>query len=123
MIQENSKKNTITLGDFTYKKNEFITCLTSENIKLYLNSSPFINKNGIVDRVIKTIHSKLGTREHFWLDIEYMEILVNKYNRIPHSAFHIISSTIHKKFWIWINSFKKNIKIHHDHIHNYLQNL
>ena len=88
MIKEDSKNDTVTLGDFIYKKNEFISYLASENIKLYLNASPFVNKNRIVDRVIRTIRDKLDTREHFWLDIEYMANLVNEYNHTPHTAFY-----------------------------------
>jgi hypothetical protein len=88
MIKEDSKSDTVTLRDFIYKKNECISYLTSENIKLYLNASPFVNKNQIVDRVIRTIRDKLDTREHFWLDMEYMANLVNEYNHTPHTAFY-----------------------------------
>jgi hypothetical protein len=36
--------------------------LESQGITLYLNSSPFLNKNRVVDRVIRTIRDKLGVR-------------------------------------------------------------
>ena len=88
MMQENSRSETVRLGDFTYKKNEFISYLDSENISLYLNTSPFVNKNRVVDRVIRTIRDKLDTREHFWLDVEYMALLINEYNHTPHTAFY-----------------------------------
>jgi hypothetical protein len=34
VIQESSRKDIVILGDFTYKKNEFITHLESENLTL-----------------------------------------------------------------------------------------
>jgi hypothetical protein len=62
--------------------------LNSEHISLYLNSSLFINKNRIVDHVIRTIRDKLSIREQFWLDADYMSLIVNEYNNTQHKAFY-----------------------------------
>jgi hypothetical protein len=60
-----------------YKKNTFLDYLACEGITLYLNSSPFLNKNRVVDRVIRTIRDKIGVRSNLWIDINP-----------PHSAFY-----------------------------------
>ena len=88
MIDNDFKKDAVNLGNFTYKQNVFVNYLASEKITLYLNTSSFVNKNRVVDRVIRTIRDKLDTREHFWLDNNYMAELVNEYNHTPHSAFY-----------------------------------
>jgi hypothetical protein len=75
MIEDNDDQKTIKLGKMFYKRNSFLEYLESENITLYLNSSPFINKNRVVDRVIRTIRDKLGVRSNLWLDIEHMSQL------------------------------------------------
>ena len=87
-LKDNSKNPTIRLGDFDYQRNSFLEYLSSEHISLYLNSSPFINKNRVVDRVIRTIRDKLSIREQFWLDANYMAVVVNEYNNTPHNAFY-----------------------------------
>jgi hypothetical protein len=71
-----------------YKRNSFLDYLDSQKITLYLNSSPFINKNRVVSRVIRTIRDRLGVRENLWLDTEYMDNLVEDYNHTPHNAFY-----------------------------------
>jgi hypothetical protein len=87
-LQDNLKNQTIRLGDFDYRRNSFLEYLSSEHISLYFNSSPFINKNRVVDRVIRTIRDKLSIREQFWLDADYMALVVNEYNNTPHNAFY-----------------------------------
>jgi hypothetical protein len=49
MIEDNDRPETIKLGKMIYKKNIFQEYLASKNITLYLNSSPFLNKNRVVD--------------------------------------------------------------------------
>jgi hypothetical protein len=71
-----------------YKRNSFLEYLESENIILYLNSSPLINKNRVVDRVIRTIRDMLGVKSNLWLNIEHITKLVDDYNHTPHSAFY-----------------------------------
>jgi hypothetical protein len=68
MIEYSSRITMIKLGDFMYKRNSFFDYLNSQNITLCLNSSPFINKNRVVDRVIRTIRDRLGVRENLWLE-------------------------------------------------------
>jgi hypothetical protein len=46
MIENNDRAETIKLGIVTYKRNSFLDNLASEDITLYLNTSPFLNKNG-----------------------------------------------------------------------------
>jgi hypothetical protein len=60
MIEDNDIPDKIKLGVMTYKRNSFLDYLASEGITLYLNFSPFINKNRIVDRVIRTIRDRMG---------------------------------------------------------------
>jgi hypothetical protein len=45
MIKDNNKMERVKLGKFIYKRNSFLDYLESEDITLYLNKSPFINKN------------------------------------------------------------------------------
>jgi hypothetical protein len=78
----------IKLGKMIYKRNTFLYHLEFENITLYLNSSPFLNNNRIVDRVISTSRAKLGVRSILWLDIDHMAQLVDEYNHTLHSAFY-----------------------------------
>jgi hypothetical protein len=59
MIEDNDGSKTIKLGKMYYKTNSFLEYLQSQNITLYLNSSPFLNKNRVVDRVIHTILDRL----------------------------------------------------------------
>jgi hypothetical protein len=54
MIEENDRIETIKLGEMMYKRSTFLDYLESESITLYINSSPFVNKNRVVDRVIRT---------------------------------------------------------------------
>jgi hypothetical protein len=65
MITEYTNTKTVLLKDFVYNKNEFVDYLPSENITLYLNKSPFVNKNRVVDRTIRTIRDILGMNENF----------------------------------------------------------
>jgi hypothetical protein len=58
MIEDNDRLKTIRLGKMIYKRNTFLDYFASEGITLYLNSSPFLNKNRVVDRVIRTIRDK-----------------------------------------------------------------
>jgi hypothetical protein len=62
MIEDNDRPETTKLGKMIYKRNTFLEYLKSESITLYLNPSPFLNKNRVVDRVIRTIRDKLGVR-------------------------------------------------------------
>jgi hypothetical protein len=62
MIEDSDRPETVRLGVKTYKRNVFLDYLESEGVTLYLNSSPFLNKNGVVDCVIRTIRDKLGIR-------------------------------------------------------------
>jgi hypothetical protein len=71
-----------------YKRSVFLNYLASEGITLYLNTSPFLNKNRVVGRVIRTLRDKLGVRSILWLDINHMAQLVDEYNHTPHSAFY-----------------------------------
>jgi hypothetical protein len=71
-----------------YKRNTFLDYLESQGITLYLNSSPFLNKNRVVDRVIRTIRDKIDVRSILWLDIEHMAQLVDDYNHTPHSTLY-----------------------------------
>jgi hypothetical protein len=88
MIEDNEIPDKIRLGKMTYKRNVFLDSLASQGITLYLNPSPFVNKNRVVDRVIRTIRDKLGVRGILWLDINHMAQLVDEYNHTPHSAFY-----------------------------------
>jgi hypothetical protein len=88
MIEDNDIPETIKLGVMTYKRNSFLDYLASEGLTLYLNFSLFLNKNRVVDRVIRTIRDRLCVRSNLWLDIEYIAQLVDDYNHTPHSAFY-----------------------------------
>jgi hypothetical protein len=72
MIEDNDIPDKIKLNVMTFKRNSFLDYLASKGITLYLNSSPFLNKNRIVDKIIRSIRDRMGVRSHLWLDIEYM---------------------------------------------------
>jgi hypothetical protein len=86
----------VKLGDFMYKRNTFLDYLDSQKITLYLNTSPFINKNRVVDRVIRTIRDRLYIRENLWLDTDYIAVLVEDYNHTPPNDF--MECLLHFKF-------------------------
>jgi hypothetical protein len=88
MIEDNDRPETIKLDKMIYKRNTFLDYLPSENITLYLNSSPFLNKNPIINQTIKTIRDKLGVRSDLQLDTEHMAQLIEDYNHTPHSVFY-----------------------------------
>jgi hypothetical protein len=98
MIEDNDRPQTVRLGVMFYKRNVFLDYLESEGITFYLNSSPFLNKNRIVDRVIRTIRDKICVRTTLWLDIEYMAQLVDDYNNIPHTAFYHLFTPFQVQF-------------------------
>jgi hypothetical protein len=81
-----------------YKRNTFLDYLASESVTLYLNSTPFLNKNRVVDRVIRTILNKLGVRSNLWLDINYTAQLVDDYNHTPHSTFYHVFTPFQVQF-------------------------
>jgi hypothetical protein len=87
MIEDNDRPETVKLGVMTYKRNIFLDYLESKKITLYLNSSPFLNKNRVVNRVIRTTRDKLGVRTNLRLDIEHMAHTINDYNNTPYIAF------------------------------------
>jgi hypothetical protein len=63
--------------------------LNNHRISSYFTSSPYINRNRIVDRVMRTIRDKfdqLGLRAHLY-DVHLMERIVEKYNDTPHRAY------------------------------------
>jgi hypothetical protein len=51
MIEYSFRPEKIKLGKIMYKRNSFLDYLTSQNIILYLNSSPFINKIRVVNHI------------------------------------------------------------------------
>jgi hypothetical protein len=51
MIENNDRVETKKLGKIIYKRNIFFEYLECECITLYLNSSPFLNKNRVVDNL------------------------------------------------------------------------
>jgi hypothetical protein len=63
-----------------------------------LNSSPFLNKNRVVDRVIRTIRDGLGVKTNLWLNIKRMAGLVDDYNHTPHSAFYHLFTPFQVQF-------------------------
>jgi hypothetical protein len=97
-LEDNNRIETIKLDKMIYKKNFFLDYLISENITLYLNSSPFLNKNRVVDRVVRTIRDKLGVRSNLWLNIEHIAQLLKQYNHTPHSAFYHMFTSFQVQF-------------------------
>jgi hypothetical protein len=81
-----------------YKRNVFLDYLESQGITLYLNSFSFLNKNWVVDWVIRTIRDKLGVRNIWWLDVNHMAQLVDEYNHTPHSAFYHVFTPFQIQF-------------------------
>jgi hypothetical protein len=88
MIEDNDRPETVKLSKMIYKRNIFLDYVASEGISLYLNPSPFLNKNRVIDRVIRKIRDKIGVRSILWVDINHMAHLVDECNHTPHSAFY-----------------------------------
>jgi hypothetical protein len=98
MIEDSSRITIIKPGEFMYKRNSFLDYLNSQKITLYLNSSLFINKNRVVNRVIRTTRDRLGVRENLWLDTEYMANLVEDYNHVLYNVFYGIFTPFQIQF-------------------------
>jgi hypothetical protein len=82
------KQNRVVLGVMTFVSNQFTLFCKDSGITLYLNSSKFVNKNRVVDRVIRTIRDKLGTNAALWLNPNIVAKAVQEYNNTKHSAFY-----------------------------------
>jgi hypothetical protein len=90
MLNNNIMIDNIRGDDDRAYGNDVKEWLDKHNIRYYFTSSPYINKNKIVDRVIRTIRDKfdqLGLRAHLY-DVKLMEKIVERYNNTPHSAFN-----------------------------------
>jgi hypothetical protein len=83
-----NKKFNINLGPETYRPNVFTTYLKQNNIELYLAHSKFINKNRVVDRVIRTIRDKIGENPELFYKLDVITKAVEEYNNTPLSAFN-----------------------------------
>jgi hypothetical protein len=81
-----NRLETIQMGQFWIKSSP-VTQFLYGTCDLYLNSSPYTNKNRIVDRVIRTIRDKIGNARSM-MDPDKVTAVVNKYNNTPHSAFN-----------------------------------
>jgi hypothetical protein len=82
------KKGSINLGSGMYRPNSFVNFLKANNISLYLSPSKFINKNRVVDRVIRTIRDKLGEDPIKFYEPENIQKAVDEYNNSRHTAFN-----------------------------------
>jgi hypothetical protein len=84
---QEGKKNRVVLNEMTFVSISFTLFCKDSNISLFLNSSPFVNKNRVVDRVIRTIRYKIRENSSLWLDPLNIAKAVSEYNNTKHSAF------------------------------------
>jgi hypothetical protein len=80
------RKETIALGDFWIKSNA-LTQYLAGSADLYLNSSPYTNKNRVIDRAIRTIRDKVRNSASM-IDTTKVSDAVEVYNHTPHAAFN-----------------------------------
>jgi hypothetical protein len=78
----------IQLGHKRYVSNIFTRYLRDANIELFLTSSPYTNKNRVVDRAIRTIRDMLGENQNNLFDTDMVREAVERYNTSPHSSFN-----------------------------------
>jgi hypothetical protein len=77
---------TIPLGEFWIKSNPVTRLLVGAS-DLYLNTSPYTNKNRIIDRAIRTIRDRVGN-SRLMMETDNINVAVNEYNHTPHAAFN-----------------------------------
>jgi hypothetical protein len=82
------KIENVTLGPAVYRPNLFISFLAMARIELYLQPSKFINKNRVIDRVIRTIRDKVGENHMMFDRFDIVKRAVDEHNNTPHSAFN-----------------------------------
>ena len=90
---EFNKKPPSFPGDEEYI-GKFNDRLKSLGIKTYFPDSKFINKNRIVDRVMRTIRDGFGLNTEQIRDNNAMQRMVKLYNYTPHSAYNNLFSPI-----------------------------
>jgi hypothetical protein len=73
--------------DDTSFQGGFIEYLDDHNIRSFFSSSPYTNKNRVVDRAIRTIKDAVGVSKHLLLFPSLIEEIVYYYNNTPHKAF------------------------------------
>jgi hypothetical protein len=59
------------------------------NVSIYTNSSPFVNHNRVVDRVIRTIRDAIGNNDYDFSNPETLNKIVAIYNKAPHSSLKL----------------------------------
>jgi hypothetical protein len=64
----------------------FVRSLGIQN--LFITKERYINRNRIVDRVIRTIRDMIGQRIDRFTDEDYVQKIVHIYNHKPHAAYH-----------------------------------
>jgi hypothetical protein len=76
------------------KEMNFVDFLKVNKINFYMTTSPYTNKNRIVDRVIRTIRDIVGEDESKMMNIQVVQDAVNLYNRTKHKAFDKLYSPL-----------------------------
>jgi hypothetical protein len=72
--------------DFAFS-GAFLRYLKDNHIRYYFNGSPFINKNRVIDRVIRTIKDAVGLNREFMLSVDTVQQVVYYYNHTPHATY------------------------------------
>jgi hypothetical protein len=70
-------------------RDQLLDVLRKSDIKYYFTANNYINRNRVVDRVMRTIRDKfdeLGHKASLY-DVELMQKVVDKYNHTTHAAF------------------------------------
>jgi hypothetical protein len=90
IVQEDDTKDKIKnvcLGPAVCRPNLFTSFLAMAGIELYLQHSKFVNKNRVIDRVIRTIRDKVGENHMMFYRFDIVKGAVDEYDT-PHSAFN-----------------------------------
>jgi hypothetical protein len=66
----------------------FVNFLQNEKINLFTTGSPYINKNRVIDRAIRTIRDMLGEDYRVFFNLKAVITAVDFYNNTPHKAFN-----------------------------------
>jgi hypothetical protein len=60
-----------------------------DDVKIFTNSSPFVNHNRVVDRVIRTVRDAIGPSFNDFSNYEKIKKVVDYYNFTPHNSLRL----------------------------------
>jgi hypothetical protein len=82
------RKPSIRVGINPFIVSNLTQYLKSEGVALSTYSSPYTNKNRVIDRAIRTIRDRVGENMDLFFEPEIVISAVEEYNHTPHYSFN-----------------------------------